>query len=217
MLRVLGVAFVVSLSAGAALADPLSDAQAKVAEVTAKAAVIEALTGMGEVDYLARTRFLDIRKAVPAEQQPAIERAVGAQIDAMDQAHERRLEALMTANPGWFPISVYGQRAAGAALTIVNHSQNLAFRKKAMAQMEPLVAAGELPSNYGNVYDRTAVMEGRPQRYGTQNFRCVNGDYAAPADVEAPEQLEARRAQLRLEPYAVSFAGMRQIYGPCKG
>ncbi|OJU11506.1 MAG: hypothetical protein BGN86_13130 [Caulobacterales bacterium 68-7] len=172
---------------------------------------------MGEVDYLARTRFLEIRKTVPAEQRSELEKAIGTQIDAMDQAHEKRLEALMAANPGWFPISVYGQRAAGAALTIVNHSQNLAFRKRAMALMEPLAARGELPGNYANVYDRTATMEGRLQRYGTQNFRCVNGDYAVPIDVEAPEQLEARRAQLKLEPLAQSFAAMRQIYGPCKG
>lgn len=215
MLRSLGVALLVSLGAAPTLADPVGDARAKVLEVTDKAAAIEVLVGMGEVDRLARERFLAIRKDIPSDQRPTFDRAVGAEIEAMDKGHEQRLEALMAANPGWFPVSVYGPRAAGAALTIVNHSQNLAFRKKAMAQMERLVGAAELPSNYANVYDRTAIMEGRLQRYGTQNFSCVNGDYAVPTDVEAPEQLATRRAQLKLEPLAQSFAAMRQMYGPC--
>jgi len=217
MLPMLGVALIVSLSAGAALADPIADARAKVSEVTAKAAVIETLAGMYEVDQEARSRFLAIRKDATPEQRVVLDKEIGALIEALDLAHEKRLQAIFDAQPGWFPISVYGQRASAAAMTIVNHSNNIAFRKEALKRMEPLIGTGDLTTGYANVYDRTAVSEGRPQRYGTQDAACVNGAFANPTNVENPAALDARRATLKLGPMTEYLAGLTQIYGRCDG
>ena len=218
MLRALGVAFLVSLSAGAAMAaEPADVALARTAEVMAKAEIIEALVGMGAVDSEFRIRLLDARKDATPEQRAALDKALDAPLRAMDEAHERRLQAIFDAQPGWFPISVYGDRAPGAAMTIVNHSSNMVFRKEALRRMEPLVGTGELTGGYANVYDRTAVMDGRLQRYGTQDAACVNGTYANPTNVEDPANLEVRRAQLKLPPMEDYLAQLSQSYGRCDG
>jgi hypothetical protein len=61
--------------------------------------------------------------------------------------------------------------------------------------MERMVASKEaLGSEYALVYDRIAVGEGRPQRYGSQ-MHCVDGRMV-PQPTEDPEHLEERRAPM---------------------
>ena len=54
-----------------------------------------------------------------------------------------------------------------------------------MPVLEPLVVTGEVDGqSFGLMYDRLAVNEGRPQRYGSQ-MKCEAGRYV-PEPLEDP-------------------------------
>lgn len=107
------------------------------------------------------------------------------------------------AESGWFRISVYGPNADKNAWLLAQHADHdVAFQKQVLSLLEPLVPLKETsPSNYAYLYDRVAVAEKRPQRYGTQG-RCVGDKKWKAFDVENPEQLDARRASVGLMPQA---------------
>ena len=70
---------------------------------------------------------------------------------------------------GWFLKSRYGQDAIQAALDIVYHAVNdEQLQRSVLAAIEPLIAKGEIRARgYAMLYDRIAVEDGRPQRYGS--------------------------------------------------
>ena len=80
-----------------------------------------------------------------------------------------------------------------------------------MPVLEPLVALGEVDgAEYGLMYDRLAVNENRPQRYGTQ-MACIGGRWAIDyANLEDPQTADARRAAMgfmqTLAEYETNFA-----------
>jgi len=49
------------------------------------------------------------------------------------------------------------------------------------------------------LFDRIAMYEGRPQRYGTQSLPCPDGQYRR-WQTEDPEHLNARRAAMGMPP-----------------
>jgi hypothetical protein len=107
------------------------------------------------------------------------------------------------AKDGWFTISRDGSEADNAAWLMTQHAdENLPFQKQMLALLEPLVARHETnPKNFAYLYDRVAVNEQRPQRYGTQGM-CTDAGVWAPRQTEAPENLDARRAAVGLPPEA---------------
>lgn len=54
---------------------------------------------------------------------------------------------------------------------------------------------------YAFLYDRLALSEGRPQRFGSQMV-CRGGRYAPQEPVEHPGDLDRRRLALGMKPYA---------------
>ena len=105
---------------------------------------------------------------------------------------DENLKALLAMVPpeGWFLRSKYG-KAAQTAFHIVQHS-DVETQKRFLPTLETLVPAGEFDGqNYGMMFDRVAISEDRPQRYGTQ-FRCDGGKWR-PYPIDDPEQLDARR------------------------
>ncbi len=104
---------------------------------------------------------------------------------------------------GWFRISVYGPSADKNAWLLVQHADHdVAFQKQVLSLLEPLVPLKETsPGNYAYLYDRVAVAEKRPQRYGTQG-RCVGDKKWKAFEAEDPDQLDARRASVGLMPQA---------------
>ncbi|HYD05463.1 MAG TPA: DUF6624 domain-containing protein, partial [Reyranella sp.] len=71
------------------------------------------------------------------------------------------------------------------------------------------------PALYAMLYDRIATTEGRPQRYGTQGTDCADGRYVTPRDVEDPENLDARRSAIGLQPMAQYLEQQNRLYGRC--
>lgn len=184
--------------------------------IACRAAIIEDIVGMAAVDQAMRTTMLDATSKLPPDQREAIFKPAGALIEAQDRLHVARLKAIIAAH-GWPKISDTSERTSAAAVTLVNHAGfDLAFQRQVLALLEPLAATREArPEDYARLYDRLATVDKRPQRYGTQGTTCKDGKYAVPADLEAPEGLEARRAAMGLQPMAEYLAGLDKMYGAC--
>jgi hypothetical protein len=120
----------------------------------------------------------------------------------VDEANTAWLERQIDAH-GWFKGSVYGQEAATAAFVLTQHADlNKPFQKKVLAMMEPLLATNDVrPQNYALLFDRVAVGEGRPQRYGSQGG-CTGPGQWTEKPVEDAATLDQTRAKVGLEPMA---------------
>jgi Family of unknown function (DUF6624) len=105
------------------------------------------------------------------------------------------------AHDGWFDIPRYGSVADNAAWLMVLHADgDPDYQAYIAAILAGKARSGETNSqNFANLTDRIAVRVGLPQKYATQ-MECVDGAWLAP-NVAAPEQLDARRAEMGLPPY----------------
>jgi hypothetical protein len=170
----------------------------------------ERLDRMGAMDQAGRRALtaVDLNDLPEADRQAAND-ALWAPVTAMDQRLTAKL-LKMVPPKGWFLQSVYGRQGAGAAFLIIQHS-DLEHWRRFVPVLEPLVATGEVEGqSYGLMYDRLAINEGRPQRYGTQ-MTCIDGrwriDYA---NLEDPENADARREAMgfmqTLAEYETNFA-----------
>lgn len=113
---------------------------------------------------------------------------------------------------GWYLRSRYGVEVATTAFLVVQHS-NLETWRRFVPVLEPLVAAGEVDGqSYGLMYDRLALAEKRPQRYGSQ-LACRNGEWVV-LNLEAPEAVDDRRREMGFtESHADYVAGFKSM--PC--
>lgn len=167
----------------------------------------ERLIRMGELDQAPRRVIvaIDFSKIPEAERQAAMD-AAAAPIEAVDAENQAALLAMVPPE-GWFLKSRYGEKAAMAAFHIVQHADETLWRRF-LPVLEPLVAKGEIDGqSYALMFDRLAVSEGRPQRYGSQ-WRCDNGKYR-PYPIENPEGLDRRRAEMG---FPVTFAWEKEQY-----
>ncbi|MDI1366235.1 MAG: hypothetical protein PSX79_15475 [bacterium] len=189
---------------------------AKMNAIAGRATVIEAITGMAEVDRAMRVSMLEATSKLPSAQRASLQAQAGAVIIAQDRVHVERLKNIIAAH-GWPKISETSERTATAAVTLANHAGfDLDFQRRVLSLIEPLAKVREArPEDYARMYDRLATVDRRPQRYGTQGTTCREGKYAIPADLEAPEGLDARRAAVGLQPMAESLAELDKLYGAC--
>lgn len=217
-MRAIHLAFLAAMAASPALAQQPSPvverAAAEAKAILAREDLIRELGAMGAIDYAARTTFLRTRKDASPADREALDKVWADHYEAIDRRNTQRLKVLL-ANRGWFTDDEVGSRAASAAFSVVSHADDLDFQKQVLAKMEPLVGAGKAPNGYANLYDRVALQEKRPQRYGTQGTACAGDKHAVPADLEAPETVDQRRAALGLEPMSVYLAGLDKMYGRC--
>ncbi|QDH74719.1 DUF6624 domain-containing protein [Brevundimonas sp. M20] len=135
----------------------------------------------------------------------------------VDRDNTEWLKADVAAN-GWFTISASGARASSSAWLMAQHAdRDRDFQRHVLSLMEPLVSTGEVSkANYAYLWDRIAVSERRPQRYGTQG-RCVARNRWEPNDLEDPAGVEALREvaeigslaeyQAHMHQYCADFAG----------
>lgn len=123
----------------------------------------------------------------------------------MEQVHVRnadRLAALIAAH-GWPGRSVAGEDGASAAWRIVQHAIGQPARMRAwLPLLAEAAARGEAdPADVAMLDDRIRVLEGRPQRYGTQYDWNTAGTAMVPSgDVEDPSTIDERRAAVGLGP-----------------
>jgi hypothetical protein len=123
---------------------------------------------------------------------------VWAEIRPIDEANLQALLAMLPPE-GWFTINKYGPAASEAAFLIIQHS-NVEQWRRFVPMMETLAMQGEVKGgDYALMYDRLALTEKRPQRYGSQMV-CQAGKFA-PAPIEDPDHIDERRAALQMSPY----------------
>lgn len=103
---------------------------------------------------------------------------------------------------GWFKISTSGADADRAAFLLIQHAdRDPAFQSEVLSLLKPLALAGETkPSNFALLFDRVAVKQRLPQKYGTQG-RCLGTGWSA-FDTEDTASLDERRASVGLPPQA---------------
>ncbi|MDQ0464348.1 hypothetical protein QO010_002129 [Caulobacter ginsengisoli] len=163
----------------------------------------ELLVRLADLEQTAREALygLDLDGMAADERQATLD-AAWALVEAVDRRNQLALKAILPADGGWFGRTAYGEDAARAAWLITVHAVNdRRLMREAASRMAPLVATGEIePAWYASVVDRLAVLEGRPQRFGTQPV-CRAGVWTV-GEVEDPAGLEARRASLGLRSMA---------------
>ncbi|MCS6624551.1 hypothetical protein N0B44_16665 [Roseibacterium beibuensis] len=142
---------------------------------------------------------------------------LGQQVWQTDRANTDWLKADIAAN-GWFLISVHGEAASGAAWLMAQHADHdRPFQRHVLTLLEPLVAAGEASaSNFAYLYDRVAVGENRPQRYGTQGV-CVAKGVWEPNTLENPERVQALRDEARIGSLAEYTTRMHRFCADFEG
>jgi len=119
-----------------------------------------------------------------------------AGVDADNTAY---LKGVVT-DIGWIDVERFGQPAANAAFLLVQHSSDLPLMLAALPEIEKDVRAGKADAqNYALLYDRTQLMSGGKQRYGSQIRENDDGDLVV-FKLEDPDRVDARRKELGLTP-----------------
>jgi hypothetical protein len=102
----------------------------------------------------------------------------------------------------WFDIPTYGAEAETAAWHLVQHAdREPAFQHHMLELLQGLPKGHADPKRIAYLWDRVALADKKPQRYGTQG-QCLDTGVWKPLDVEDPEHLDQRRAAVGMEPIA---------------
>lgn len=125
---------------------------------------------------------------------------IAKSIDAIDRDELKSLLKVYE----WINIRRFGEFGDNRAWLIVQHSDDdLHFQKKILHILEKLYPRKETSGqSYAYLFDRVAIAEKRPQRYGTQGS-CAGGPgkwEAAP--MENPAKVDIWRAGVGLAPMA---------------
>jgi hypothetical protein len=124
------------------------------------------------------------------------------EMEAVHRQNAARLRELVAAS-GWPTRSQVGESAASAAWRIVQHAiGEPAFLRAMLPVLDDAARRGQAdPAEVAMLEDRIRVLEGRPQRYGTQYDWSDDGaDMVLSNGVEDPDTVDARRASVGLPP-----------------
>jgi hypothetical protein len=124
------------------------------------------------------------------------------EMEAVHRDNAARLRAIV-AEIGWPGRTLVGEDGASAAWRILQHAiGDPALMRAMLPLVEAAAAAGEAdPAEVAMLIDRIRVLEGRPQRYGTQFDWDASGTEMVPiVGVEEPATVDARRASVGLPP-----------------
>lgn len=197
----------------APVVEAVATEQSRQAALPAPADDRERLERMGRLDQAGRMRIGEVDvSALPPQQRVAAFATISAVIDPVDRANQQALTAMIPPE-GWFLRSRYGDEAARAAFHIVQHGDETLWRRF-LPVLEPLVASGEVEGEaFAKMFDRLAISEGRPQRYGTQ-FRCVSNRWnLAPLEDEA--RVEVWRAEMGIATALSVYVEHMKAAPPC--
>lgn len=163
-------------------------------------AAIEAPAGiddLGRVLVVRREIDQRLRQALMAATTEEQSREFGAKLRLVDEDNTAFLKAWI-ADHGWPQISEVGDKVAFNSWLLAQHADHdPAFQEDVLQRMAVLVEKGEAKAKeYAYLWDRVAIAQNRPQRYATQG--ACQGSHWEPADLEEPEQIEARRAEMGL-------------------
>ena len=127
-------------------------------------------------------------------------------VASVDERNARRMGAIIS-EIGWPTTSRVGAHAEHMAWLLVQHAE-LEFQKECFALMAREPADEVCGRHLAYLEDRIRVKEGLPQRYGTQLQKSDDG--WEPLPTLDPEDLDARRLAVGLEPIAEYLDGARR-------
>jgi hypothetical protein len=120
-------------------------------------------------------------------------------MEAVHRKNAARLREII-AEHGWPDADLVGPEGAAAAFIIAQHSiGEPEFQRAVLALVKDQIHRAFL-------YDRIAMYEGRPQRYGTQALPSPDGGHQR-WTVEDPERVNERRATIGMEPITLEPMG----------
>lgn len=199
----------------APVAAAIAAEEARQAALPPPADVRERLERMGQLDQVGRMAGIAVDlSGLPMEERAAAQAALWAPVSAMD---EQLLAELLPLVPeeGWFTREAYGERGSKVAFLIIQHS-NVEQWRRFVPVLEPLALAGEIDGqDFGLMYDRLAINEGRPQRYGTQ-MTCKAGKVVLDwENIEDPANVDERRAALGFHWTLAEYEALFADYPSC--
>lgn len=176
-----------------------------------------------EDDPALRTQLLQ-RAARDQELRRSLEVADGAemmallhQVEAVDRDNTTWLRSVVDRR-GWPGRSLVGNDGSEAAWLLVQHADaDPSFQEHVLSLLSGLAAEGEVAKPHlAYLTDRVRHQQGEPQLYGTQY--SAEQDAAGvtrwlPPRVEAPAELDARRAAMGLGPWKEYEARMAKSQG----
>ncbi len=126
--------------------------------------------------------------------------ALVERVHAADKKHAQRLEDIVEEHGRWPGNELVGPKAADAAWLLAQHSDHdPKLQKHFLEHLREAVEDDRAPKRHlAYLVDRVRVKADEPQLYGTQ-FDIVDGELEL-KPVEAPEDLDERRAEMGLPP-----------------
>lgn len=133
---------------------------------------------------------------------------------AVDAANLPKIKKIVADHGGLPGARQVGVDGVSAAWLLVQHAdRDPAFQQQVLDRIMPLVESGEVSSReIALLTDRVLVNAGAPQRYGSQ-LAAINGKWE-PKPMEAPEQVDQRRARLGQMPLADYLCVAAQMFPP---
>ncbi|MFE7129345.1 DUF6624 domain-containing protein [Streptomyces sp. NPDC057638] len=119
----------------------------------------------------------------------------------------------IVAEYGWPTRALVGEAAVWAAWEIVLHADPMAdFQRLALRLLVTAVEQGEATvGQWAHLHDRCAINAGSRQTFGTQYRLELHGPELVPVD--APGDLDSRRATVGLRPHGEALADLRRRLG----
>ncbi len=120
-------------------------------------------------------------------------------ISRTDASNTQRLKELLSTRV-WFDDGIDGEGASFNAWLIAQHAdKDPEFQRDVLARMQKVLDQGIVrKADYALLFDRVALKEERPQRYGSQG-KCTEAGWE-PFGLEDAERVDDLRAEMGLEP-----------------
>ena len=130
---------------------------------------------------------------------------------AVQRQHAERLLAVFETH-GWPGTGLVGADGAEAAWLVVQHAVGSpAVMRRGLALLTVAAERGEAAwRQVAHLDDRIRVLEGRPQRYGTQHDWDEHGELN-PQPIDEAASVDERRAAVGLEPLAAQTRRLRAV------
>jgi hypothetical protein len=161
---------------------------------------------MAQLERL-RQRDIETRARLLAEG-----RLYGIYDEEMQKVHRENAKALdeLVSRHGWPGISKVGLETIRAAWLVAQHALcTPQLQRKFLRLLELAAEAGDVPwKQVALLTDRIRFNEGRPQRYGIVLDWDEGGELGC--ELEDPQRVDERRADVGLPPFARSLQEHRQ-------
>jgi hypothetical protein len=138
---------------------------------------------------------------------------IAARMAAVDAQNTARVREIFKQH-GWPDPGLVGVDGAEATFLLVQHAEP-SFQKEMLPLVEKAFRAGGLRGqSYALLKDRVLVAEGKPQIYGTQTK--LKGKDFIPAPIADEANLDKRRAEVGLQPFAEYLKLLKEVYFPAE-